>query len=133
MWMGEGSFVGGSLPVEASGLSYLRLSVHQPFFSPPRKTSLISLSFLASCNNSRYKDSRQGNLTMLERLSMFKGLVPRIHMFGANRFVVISHYKRFVCVTLSQHAFWLAFFAYTCWETSQYWSLGSVIVQLDAK
>lgn len=83
----------GSLPVEASGLSYLRLSAPTIHHSSPRENFFDLPFFSCTLQQQHFQSihiSRQGDLTMLERLSMFKGLVLRIHMFGANRFVVIS-------------------------------------------
>lgn len=89
-----GKLVGGSLPVEASGLSYLRLSA--PTLG---KTSLISLSFLASCNNIF------NPCTFRDRQSHYVREIVHVQGSRASNTYVWSES---ICLRhSSQHAFWL--------------------------
>lgn len=128
---GGGKLVGGSLPVEASGLSYLRLSA--PTILPPSE-NFFDLPFF-SCK------LQQQHIQRFEtRQSHYVREIVHVQGSRASNTYVWSESLRCdqslqkICLRHSKPArFLVGLFAYTCWETSQYWSLGSVIVQVDAK
>lgn len=139
----DGELVGGSL--EAIGLSCLRLSA--PTINSPRKTSLISQSFffrrvlhfaittfsISNPQSTVIHVRDQQSHYVREAVSIIKCLVFRIHLFGANRFIVISYYNQFVCVNPACTLFGYALRIHMLGEIFQYCSLGSVIGQVDAK
>ena len=97
--------------LEASGLSCLRLSA--PTIVPFGKLRQSPFSILAGCNNNIFKSTvlpvrdKQSHYDR-ETVSMFKCLVLRIHLLGANRFIDCDRLLQTICLLHScPHAFWL--------------------------